>query len=76
MASKITKAQNPFGVKKGQVWYGNDPRRKNRNFTVIGLNEGEGSAYAEVEYPTTKKVKGSTRYIRLDCFGRYRKVSD
>jgi hypothetical protein len=75
MAKKFTKAENPYAVQKGQVWYRKDPESKNRKFTVSKVLLFNGVPYAEVEYPESKTVSASIRRIRLDCFKRYQKVS-
>jgi hypothetical protein len=76
VAKKFTKTQNPYDVRQGQTWYRNDPERKNRKFTILDLFLNNNIPYAKVEYPKTKKAKGSIRRIQLGCFGRYIKVSD
>jgi hypothetical protein len=76
MANKFKKAENPYAVRKGQIWRSKDPRRKNRKFTVNKVFLFNGEPSAEVEYPESKKVSGSIRRIRLDRFKKYQKISD
>jgi hypothetical protein len=73
---KFTKAQNPYAVAKGQIWQRRESARKDRKFTVNRLCLHNSMPYAEVEYPMTKKAKGSIQFIRLDRFKKYRKVSE
>jgi hypothetical protein len=78
MVRKLAKSDNPFNVKKGQVWRSDREDRKNRNFTVsrVFVDGGSGIAYAEVNYPTAKKTKASAQFIKLGRFNRYKKISD
>jgi hypothetical protein len=78
MARKITKSDNPFKVKKGQVWRRKEEARKNRNFTIsrVFVDGNSDMAYAEVNYPAIEKIKASTQFIKLDRFNRYKKLSD
>jgi len=68
---KLTKKQNPFDVKVGQVWKAKDRRRKG-NFTVISIDNALHVCFALVVY-----AKGKTEYrrlINLKRFDRYVKV--
>jgi hypothetical protein len=78
MARKLTKSDNPFKVKKGQIWRRGEEARKNRNFTVskVFVDGDSDVAYAEVNYPATEKIKASVQFIRLSRFNRYKKLSD
>jgi hypothetical protein len=77
MARKLTKSDNPFNVKKGQIWRRNDEARKNRSFTVsrVFVDGDSDVAYAEVNYPTKGKITASTQFIKLSRFNRYKKLS-
>ena len=63
---KITKAQNPYGVKVGQTWDVRDARRYSA-FQIKKLIVKNACAYAEVYRKSTDK----TSAIRLDRFVKY-----
>jgi len=64
---KITKAQNPHGVRVGQVWADRDSSRTAEFKIMKILAIAQDSVYAEVYREKTKK----TVYIRLDRFNKY-----
>jgi hypothetical protein len=76
MARKLTKSDNPFKVKRGQVWRRDEEARKNRSFAVsrVFVDSDSDVAYAEVSYPAAGKIKASTQFIKLSRFNRYKKL--
>jgi len=64
---KITKAQNPYNVKIGQVWADRDSSRKNTFVIKRLLIDKDGLGFALV---FREKTRAKT-WIRLNRFNKY-----
>jgi len=64
----MTKKENPFDVKTGQVWKAKDKRRKGK-FTVTGIDKTGKEYFAVAAYPKGKTIYN--RMINLKRFDRY-----
>lgn len=62
--------KNKYGVKEGQVWKDNDPRRGDRRLRVLKVDEEDYPAgSAECELLTPRKINApAVVSIRLDRF--------
>jgi predicted metal-dependent HD superfamily phosphohydrolase len=69
--AKLTKEQNPYGVKSRSVWEAKHSNRKGRTFTVKKVVDEGGEYFAECLYDDS----GNKTRINLRKFGKYQKIA-
>jgi predicted metal-dependent HD superfamily phosphohydrolase len=69
--AKLTKEQNPYGVKSGSVWESKQSNRRGRTFTVKKVVDEDREYFAECLYDDSSN---KTR-INLRNFGKYQKIA-